>query len=331
MKLLISLDYELYFGRQIGTIEHCLINPIDKLLRVVDPYEIKLSLFVDAGFLWRLRSEAKRFSSLEREYDLVRKQLASLTKNGHDVQLHIHSHWEDCHYTGSEWHMDVSNYRLHTFPDNEVNRIVRDYKNILEEITDTEIFAYRAGGWCLQPFEQIRQALLDNNIWLDSTVYRDGLSEDADRFYDFRNMPELPWWRFNQDPLIVDTTGPFVEIPISAIKMNPLFYWKLLVTKKLLKGKFKTYGDGEYIIASKSYYFDRLFKSTMSPVTLDGVKAGLLETAYRFQPQESILNIMGHPKTLCDYSLEKLASFLDNHNHNFASATFQDFKDLRQS
>lgn len=164
MQTLISLDYELFFGRNIGTAENCLIRPIDQLLAATKHYPLKLSLFVDVGFLIRLNQESKQYPRLSGEYTAICRQLSELVKAGHDVQLHIHSHWEDCHFDGEQWHMDVNRYRLHDFSEAEIDRIVDDYKNHLSSITDSEVFAYRAGGWCLQPFGQIRNALLKHGV-----------------------------------------------------------------------------------------------------------------------------------------------------------------------
>jgi len=330
MKFLLSLDYELFFGNKTGSVQNCLIKPIDKLLQIVEPHGMKLSLFVDSSFLLRLKKESVRHSSLVSEYEGICTQLANLVRRGHDVQLHVHSHWEDCRFNGTDWDIDVSRYRLHDFSDNDINNIIKSNKELLEEVSNNEVFAFRAGGWCLQPFDKLKNPLIQNGIWLDSTVYDGGLSEDADRFYDFRHAPKMANWRFNDDPMSVNTQGEFLEIPISSMKMNPLFYWKLIATKKILKGQFRSFGDGEVITASKSYYLDRLLKSSISPVTLDGAKAGLLSKAYKQSGKDAIFNVMGHPKTLSEYSLKALKRFLEM-TPELESVTYQDYKHLREA
>ncbi|MGC3833446.1 hypothetical protein ACPSKX_03745 [Moritella viscosa] len=54
VKLILSLDYELFFGDNTGSIENCMINPTQLLLQLLNKYNCKVSLFVDAGFLRNL-------------------------------------------------------------------------------------------------------------------------------------------------------------------------------------------------------------------------------------------------------------------------------------
>jgi hypothetical protein len=328
---LISLDYELFFGKNPGTVEHCLIHPTEQLLTVLNKYNSKVCLFVDAGFLVKLREYSTTFSELNEQYKKIQQQLLQLSRAGHDIQLHIHPHWVDSTYDGTDWTINTARYRLHDFSDNEINDIVSSYKAELQLCSEQPIFAYRAGGWCLQPFDKLKEALMSNGIWLDSTVFNQGYSSDPTRHFDFKNMPQLPFWSFSDDPLQVDNSGKFIELPISAFKTSPLFFWKLAFHKKFSSQQFKSYGDGQAMVANNQYYFDRLTKSTYGPVMIDGAKAGQLQSALKThinnQQTDSIFNIMGHPKSLAPYSLRKLDQFLQQ-NTQLQCKTFQDLTHL---
>ena len=150
---LLSLDYELFFGNNCGTVENCIINPTKQLLTILDKYDFKVSLFVDAGFLVRLKQQSQKFPELKKEYDSIKTQLKQLSSNGHDIQLHIHPHWEDSYFDGNGWVIDTKRYRLHDFSPEEIKSIVTNYKQELESCSEQDVFAFRAGGWCLQPFE----------------------------------------------------------------------------------------------------------------------------------------------------------------------------------
>ena len=52
---LISLDYELFFGKNPGSVEHCMLYPTKQLLGVLNKHNSKVCLFVDAGFLLKLK------------------------------------------------------------------------------------------------------------------------------------------------------------------------------------------------------------------------------------------------------------------------------------
>ena len=329
---LISLDYELFFGKNPGSVEHCMLYPTKQLLSVLNKHNSKVCLFVDAGFLLKLKEYSTVFPELGSQYKQIKEQLLALSQDGHDIQLHIHPHWFDSTYNDSGWTINTQRYRLHDFSNAEINEIVRSYKAELESCSHQPIFAYRAGGWCLQPFDKIKEALTNNGIWLDSTVFNKGFSSDPTRYFNFKSMPQLAHWRFSENPLHVDDSGAFVELPISAFKTSPLFFWKLAFHKKFSSQQFKSFGDGQAMVANKQYYIDRLTKSTYGPVMIDGAKAGQLQSALKVHLKENnnegIFNIMGHPKSLAPYSLRKLDEFLQK-NTFLQCKTFQDLAYLK--
>ncbi|RBW47823.1 hypothetical protein DS885_01300 [Psychromonas sp. B3M02] len=330
---LISLDYELFFGKNTGSVEDCMITPTNQLLTVLNKYNSRVCLFVDAGFLVKLKEYAKNYPELQQQYNDIKQQLLSLSKAGHDIQLHIHPHWVDSTYDKNGWNIETRRYRLHDFSDLEIDQIVRTYKAELTSCTLQPIFAYRAGGWCLQPFDRLAKALASNGIWLDSTLFNQGYSSDPTRYFDFTDMPQQAYWTFSTDPLQPDPKGQFLEIPISAFRTSPWFFWKLAFHKKLSSKQFKSFGNGQAMVANKQYYIDRLTKATFGPVMIDGAKAGQLESALRAhnkQQPNAIFNIMGHPKSLAPYSLTKLDQFLNNHPQ-LQCKTFQNFRHLMPS
>ncbi|MGK0471095.1 MAG: hypothetical protein ACJAR0_001570 [Candidatus Azotimanducaceae bacterium] len=325
MRLIIGLDYELFFGRSTGSIEHCLIEPMTALMKVLDKYGVRVTLFVDSGYLVKLQETGQ-----QKELSIIQSQLNLLAKRGHDLQLHIHPHWEDSHFTDNGWDLDTTRYRLHNFPADQKNEIVSRYKAALTHCAENEVFAYRAGGWCLQPFTEIADALQSNGIWLDSTVFKNGISTNPNRSFNFSDLPEKPFWRFSDDPTVEDSAGDFVELPIGSIRVGPSFFWHLAIRRKLMSSSLTNYGDGQALANTGSYYLTRLTTRSYAPVAIDGLKAGLLEKAYRQQlsnNQNGILNVMGHPKSLTPYSIDQLDKFLSR--HEVESVTCQDFADQK--
>ena len=332
LQTIISLDYELFFGEKTGSVERCLIEPTEKTIEILNKHNAKLVLFVDASYLVRLKQLKDKHPDLGRKYDLVAKQLSALTEQGHDTQLHIHPHWLLCDYDGSHWHIDTSKYRLHDHNHEEINTIVHECCAVLREITGKPPIAFRAGGWCLQPFEQISEALHNNGIWIDSTVFENGTSDDPTRWFNFTSTPKKAHWRFDDCPEAEKSTGRFLEIPISSFKLSPLFFWKMVFIKKLSKLEHRSFGDGFAMTANAGYYIHRLTRSSYSPVSIDGTKAGILEAAFRTykrQYPDGIFNIMGHPKSLSEYSLKCLDQFFEKNNSEISSITFQDLEQMK--
>lgn len=334
VKLLLSLDYEIFFGNRTGSIEQCLLKPTQLLINLLDKYNIKVSLFVDAGFLLKLKQYGKEYPILLEQYKCIKEQLTSLSQQGHDIQLHIHPHWQDSVYNSNSWIINSERYRLHDFSAQEQQEIVSSYKQELQSCTVKDIFAFRAGGWCLQPFEQIKQALQDNHIWLDSTLFLNGFSDDPARWLNFKNMPKEMTWNFENDPLFINKEGYFTEVPISSIKTSPLFFWKLAFHKFFSNKVHSAFGDGQAMISNNNYYLQRLTKTTYGPVMIDGSKAGQLEKAFKTHlssPRKGhIFNVMGHPKSLTPYSLQQLEAFLKRHK-DLISITYQDLAYLKKN
>lgn len=324
MYLILGLDYELFLGARPGSVRRCLLEPTDAIAELLERHGFRFTLFVDATYLLQLQKYAGKYEKLASDLTDIETHLRQLIKRGHDVQLHIHPHWQDCTFDGTNWYPKTERYRLHDFPDAEARRIVHESKTLLANLSGNDIFAFRAGGWCLQPFGQITQALLDEGIWLDSTVFVGGQSKDTQRWYDFTSAPDQSFWRFRDDPIIEDQAGDFVEVPISAHRLGPLFFWGMALRKKLGGARHRPFGDGGLMQADGSYYWHRLTQSTFSAVSMDGTKADMLEAACRkhLSKGATILNVIGHPKSLTRYALTRLDEFLARHP-DLKTATFK--------
>ncbi len=329
MNIFLTLDYELFSGSNPGSVENSIITPTRKLLEIGDKHGVKFVFFVDSGYIRRLSDFTDKYPLAKRDFDAITKQIKELHKSGHDIELHIHPHWEDCTYDENGWHMDTTRFRIHSFGKEQIEDIVRRYKKTLTDIIEEEVFAYRAGGWCLQPFDKLKDALKENNIWLDSTVYEGGYNSSKTHYYDFRNFVKKSFYRFEDDPVIEKEDGFFVEIPISTHMVSPLFFWQFAYYKKFGKNEHKVFSDG--ITAggtSGSSMLRMLTKYTKSIVSMDGYRAKLLKNSLdsnaKNDPEGNFV-VIGHPKALTPYSLEKLDQFLRYATKNHTVTTFSKF------
>jgi len=328
MNIYFTFDYELFFGSNSGTVQNCIIKPTNELIKIANKYNVKFTFFVDSGFLIKLDEYRKKYPILEKDYQDIKEQLQYLDKTGHSIQLHIHPHWEDSYFDGKKWIIDTSRYRLHQFNQDEINDIVYRYKKVLTDIVGDKVFAYRAGGWCIQPFEKINKALKKYNIFLDSTVYKNGVNLSKTHFFDFRNMPNKSTWKFNSDPLAEDKNGFFSEIPISSYNVSPLFFWKFAITKKFPTSKHKMYGDGTPVGASNTSILKMLTKYSYSAVSCDGYKSSVLKDSYKnaFKRGNKHFVVIGHPKAQSSYSIKQLDLFINQYNSECSIITFKDSK-----
>jgi hypothetical protein len=322
MNIYLTFDYELYFGERTGTAKHCILNPTQLLKEVADKHNIKLVQFVDVGYIIKLEEYKSKYPELEEDYKLITNQVKQLYLEGHDIQLHIHPHWEDSFYRGGKWHIIAKRYKLSDFDADNIERIVTSYKQKLESLTAPDsIFAFRAGGWCIQPFEKFKSAFIKNNISVDSSVFRNGKYSSEQYSYDFTNAPNLSSWNFDNDPCKSEE-GPFKEIPISSIKNSPLFYWKLFLLGRINPYEHKPLGDG-VPIAAPGMRKKLLTQYTQNTVSVDGYNAALLSKALRQYKDKNELVIIGHPKSLTRFGLKALDRFISENKNKHQFTTFQ--------
>lgn len=322
MNIYLSLDYEIYFGENHGTVEKCIIYPTSELIRIAEKYDVRFNFFVDCGFILKLDEFRKKFPQLEKDFKTVIEQVKYLSDTGHDMQLHIHPHWEDSYYDGGKWIINVKRYKLSDFNEEEIADIVYRYKKVLTDITNKNVFAFRAGGWCLQPFNKLKKAFIDNKITLDSSVFRKGYFETNEYTYDFRNAPDKDIYRFEDDVVIENKTGFFTELPISPIRNSPLFFWKLFLLGRKDPFMHKPLGDGR-AMAAPGYRKKLLTRFTNNPVSVDGYNSHLLNKALHSLQRKKLehMVVIGHPKALSRYSIEKIEEFVKQNKkeHNFTT------------
>lgn len=328
MNIFVTFDYELYFGARTGTVERCMTGPTEMLTEMANRHGVKLCHFVDIGFLLRLEAEMKKHPSLSGDHALICRQLERLNSEGHDLQLHIHPHWEDSYYDGDKWICDVRRYKLADFSSAEVSDIVHRYYQRLAAFTDTtNINAYRAGGWCVQPFDILRTPLREKGIRIDSSVFANGHYQSEQYAYDFRGAPLAGRWKFEMDPMTPAEDGSFTEIPISSIHNSPLFYWRLFLLGRINPHQHKPLGDG-VPVAAPGQRFGLLTRWTYNTVSVDGYNASLLHRALRQHQRlkKSDMVIIGHPKALTRYGLGALERFIQRQKSAHRFTTFREEK-----
>ncbi len=323
MNIYFTFDYEIYFGENHGSVDKCIIYPASELIRISEEHNVKFVFFVDCGFVLKLDEYRKKYLELEKDYVAITNQIKYLSDTGHDIQLHIHPHWEDSFYDGKKWIINTKRYKLTDFSEAEIENIVTRYKSVLTGITNKKIFAYRAGGWCIQPFHKLKNAFLKNEISLDSSVFRNGKFESNEYDYDFTNAPDKEIYKFNNDVIVENKDGYFTELPISSIKNSPLFFWKLFLLGRKNPYLHKPLGDGKAMPAP-GYRKKLLTRVTNNPVSVDGYNASLLGKALNKIVKKRLnhMVVIGHPKALSRFSIQKMEEFVIENKNKFNITTF---------
>lgn len=325
MNIYLTFDYELFFGSKTGSVDKCMIEPTDNLLKIAERFKIPMTFFVDVGFLIRLKELSENHEELFQDFQKIKSQLNKMVKLGCSIQLHIHPHWEKAEYKENNWLIDMTNcYKLSDFRSDEIESIVERYKNFLDDLIGKKTFAFRAGGWCIQPFENLQKIFKKLSIRIDTSVFVGGHFESKDYFFDFRTAPKKSYYRFESNVCEEVENGYFEEYPISSYKYSPLFYWRLYILGRLFPTKHKMVGDGVFL-SQPGRKKSVLTNFTWNHVSSDGYYASKLDACLKNQikQKQNEFVVIGHPKGNTAYSLNKLEQFVSK---NYKKHTFKTFE-----
>lgn len=220
-KVILSYDYELFFGDRSGTVQKSLIEPTNQLLDAMDSVGFKGNFFIDWQMLKYLSLEEDE--RCKRDHAAIVNQLKDMVRRGHRIELHIHPHWVDAKYNGDgTWNFDeFRHYSLNSFSKDEITEMFVEGSNLLESIArevepDYKIIAFRAGGWAVQPFEMLKEGFIKAGIKIDSSPSPGFYIVNIHSTCDFRDMPNRTLYRFENDVCKEDVAGEFICIPITS-------------------------------------------------------------------------------------------------------------------
>jgi hypothetical protein len=301
---ILTFDYELFLGRKTGTVHNSVIHPTRRILEILKKENARAIFFVDATWLLFLRKNSGS------DLKIVEQQLKDIISQGSSVELHLHPQWVNAvNKDGVIYFESFNHYNFLSFSQEEILDTFEASVDILTSITGQKIRCYRAGGFCIEPFEHVRSAFERLNIKYDfSSVPGVYLKSGHIYDYDFRGVPERPYYSFEDDLREPVPGGKFYEFPASTYYNNP--FYRLVNLGLLSLDNHKIYGDGSGIqselsrlsrLKSKNMGFSKTF------LTLDQINTRLLSYIlyYHFQ-KTSLMVILSHPKTFSENSANNL-------------------------
>ncbi|WP_261903498.1 polysaccharide deacetylase family protein [Vibrio fortis] len=300
----LTFDYELFLGSSTGSVKNSLIKPTDRIIDIFQKYNARGIFYVDAGYLLKL----KEYNSPD--LDLIKNQLRTLIDIGSSVELHIHPQWIDAELNEGVWTFtSFDKFRLHSLERSELTSYFIKCKDTLEELTGKKVRSFRAGGWCLQPFEHVVEAFEQAGIELDSSV-TPGLEKNnlPHHFFDFRGVDNRGVYRFENDPCVEVLSGNYQEMPVTTHK---LFGVTLLINAILLKFyDNQIFGDGRglYQPDTLKNKFFRIFKTNIRTLSVEGLFPLLFNRVLKVElnKNRNPLCLVMHPKTLTELSLRNM-------------------------
>lgn len=295
-KVLLSYDYELFFGERSGTVQNTLIEPTSIILNAMDAAGLKGTFFVDWLMLKYLALENDERA--HQDYDRIVNQLKDIVCRGHRIELHVHPHWVDARYNGDgTWNFeDFTHYSLQSFTEEEVTRMFVDGTDLLTGIArevdpDYKIVAFRAGGWAIQPFDKVKKGFLEAGIKVDSSVAYGVFAYNKYSFYDFRNAPKADLYRFDDDVCVPSKNGQFIEVPIAS-------YHRAFINKIFDKPT-NMFSDKLQFLADGTHYREEDARYVKEHPLGEKTYLGML--GFRTNPINMIINLYRQPRNLVCY------------------------------
>lgn len=300
-RVILSFDYELFFGIKSGTVRKTLIDPTNMLLDCMDSVGAKGNFFIDYLMFERMEqlSDKRTLDDLK----LLKDQVKEMVRRGHRIELHLHPHWIDAKYNGDgTWdYSDYTHYSLYSLSPEQRKKMFKEgteYLNDLarEIVPNYKICAFRAGGWTIQPFEELTNCFKDNGIKIDSSVMFGACRDNKYSKYDFRTAPNKETYKFADDVCKEVCLGDFIEVPISVY--NKTFLMKIVdKIVHLFVKEDKCVTDGTHLRYDLPNVKKEIgiFEPRRAPYSLTGLIPCVFSFMYLLDKRK-LITIIDHPK-----------------------------------
>lgn len=325
--IILSYDYELFFGDKPGTVQKTLLEPTEQLMSAMEEIGAKGNFFVDYFMLKYMMAENNETRA---EAQLIINQLKEMVRRGHRIELHLHPHWVDAKYKNGKWDFsDFSHYCLNSFSKEEITKMFVEGTEFLEQIArdvapSYKIIAFRAGGWAILPFEMMKEGFEKAGFKVDSSVMQGCKIYANDMELDFTNAPKESFYRFEDDVLQVNPIGQFVEAQICSFRFNVLTSLLAIHYIKKHPEQFKPLTDGTHKRKNEKpvprpHLNKWQIMHRSQAFGLGGLPSFLLNYEIR-RSKASYLVIISHPKDILPITCVNIRGM----NNKFQFCTYND-------
>lgn len=319
--VILTFDYELFFGDRSGSVERSLLVPTQKILDTLEQVGGKAVFFVDYLMLKRMHSECVE---TQRDAFLIEEQLREIVRQGSRIELHLHPHWLNAKYLGNgNWDFsDFSHYTLDSLAEDVVTDLFIEGTSYLNEIArsiirEYRVSVFRAGGWAILPFSKLKEGFAKAGLYIDSSVCRGRFINGYTYSVDFRDSPRADIYRFSSNILKAEPDGIFTEVQIATFRFNPFTYVLNSMYRKINRRKLVCQTDGTHSLSKyeNAYLANKSHPSGKIPLWKRfWMESGFAinETSkwaflfYVIFSRRAVCVVMGHPKDFNDLTTENI-------------------------
>lgn len=322
LNVILSFDYELFFGINYDSADSILFEPTDKIMDVLDKHNVKGAFFVDTLSYDKYLTVDKSYS------DKLFNQCVNMFERGHEPHLHVHAHWLSANYDNNSknWVSDYKKYKLQAYQPEIINKTIDDGVNLLNECAKSahkkyNNTAFRAGGLTLQPEKELINLLIKKGFKYDSSVARYTYSNIVGAEYNFKKIPsKLNWKISSKYGVNKDAEGEsetLLEIPVATVKNNP---FRILAQKKPARiANSKPGGKGFFRPVKKPNKLQKITRKLFDYhwVSLDTRSAQLIMSdlkviykKYKCKRNDYTIALIGHPKMFSQKNVDNLSTLI---------------------
>jgi hypothetical protein len=202
--LALTDDWELR-GDGSGEIEEIQFKPMRKLVRLYNKCGVRGSFYVEMMQQLAFRKYQDAHPELGILADRWDAHVIDAYKQGHDIQLHLHTRWSDARYENGLWHVSGDWSILNYEPEYARAMLTagKEYlENLLVPVDNLyKCVAFRAGAFAIAPSPHVLQLLVDLGIVLDSSIVGGLRVETRGIQFDYTNCEEnfLPFYPHMED------------------------------------------------------------------------------------------------------------------------------------
>lgn len=335
-KIIFTFDYELFLGANSGSVQKCMIEPTNRLIQVFEEFDYTACIFfIDTTYLLRLKAIMQEHEAAKNDYHAIEQQLQNLIRKGHLIYPHIHPHWLDAQYIPDQnrWQLnELRYYRFHAISEEKRTELFSQSVQLLNGIARTvdpayQCEAYRAGGWCIQPFSDFEPHFRAHGIQSDFSVLPGIRNLSNAQYYDFEQAPESPIYRFEKDVIRTEANGSFYQYAISVLHVPGFIaFLNRFLLKILWKTGNRSIGDGNGVVA-KQEAESVPQKTNLEMVSIELLTAVKLPLYKQFLAKHNYMQFISHPKMLAPHNFSCLRNFLKDARKHYSIEG--DFRKIR--
>lgn len=348
-QVLFTLDYEIH-GNGDGSPYELMVEPTYRLMNFLEKYGAKLTIFADVAEIIKFKEFYEKTGEDKFYAQDIEEQLKYAIKNGHDVQMHIHSSYFKAQYKGGKWNQHWEEYNLAELPFERIDEIVVQCKDYLENLlrpvkSDYRCDCFRAANWSMMPGKNILSVLEKNGFIIDSSVFKYGKRSGRVTFdYSEAEDKLIPWYADTNNINKENTAGKILEIPIySENRYFPAFVSPLRVFR-MVRAQFHKHKKVQSAPSSgnqKSGIISKLFRNfttrhawkldfnqASGRMLINACKRILKEYGNPSQPLPIVL--IGHSKTFIKLNETLISSFMKYLSKNDKTYEFVIFNEIQR-